>query len=234
MTNSSHDRQRPSLFDVLTRLVVPSLGLGATLVAQHRGNRLLIWILTITVLVSLVVSFGPWLIDAVLKLALAKHDARVAKRRFPEFRTIVADFGKLLSAEHSIHDVVLAEVFSGHYRDFDQILGIPEKEVFTTWWHSFNRTVNSMPASLSALLAMESEFRSLIDYYASRCIGPVFDLRSVNFNERLVNSPKGKLNLFRERFMHFLDAYEQYLKNLENAFAEPRVRALDIERPQTL
>jgi len=226
----------PSVFEVITKLVVPGLALAATLVAQFRGQRLLIWILSATVLVSLGVSFGPWLTAQLRALVLGMLDERIVRSRFTDFRALVRDFGKFVSGDssHTLHGVVSSEVFSNHYRNFAAAIDLPDSELLSAWWHCFNATVQGIQPSRQTFAALQREFAGLINYYHSRCIGPVFGLRSLNFQEWLLKAPKGKLNLFRERYLRFLDDYEEYLKSLQGSFFKLRVTVVNLERPEAL
>ncbi len=211
-----HEAAKPSGFDVLTKLVLPVLSLIALIVAQlqQRQSTVLLGLLGLAFL-SIAVGFYPALKTRTNSWIQNRRSEQQARQRFSEFRKFVRQFGAFVDTgpNDTLHYIVASELCRNNMTDFGK-LGIPIIGLFNGFWYHFNFRVEHQKPSLVGLRQAVQEFGNLVGTYNNNCVVIVFERLPHDVQASLTPQVKSSLNAFQQRFVHFLQGYQQFLKDL--------------------
>ncbi len=224
-------------FDLLSRVIVPVLSLGASIFALKKDQPSLAWALIGVLVLSLVVSFySRFTVWARGKLN-EWSDARVLGEDLPAFRRFLSRFGEFVdfptALGQSLHNLTLSVVFNGSMSDFDRLHMLPV-DFFKGYCYHLSQRTGGRRLTCEALPEAISELNMLVSDYIRYCIDPVFERFPQDMRPLLTERAKRELNSFRERFVRFLDDYSEYLKKLEASLRKPRIQGYYLPRPKPL
>ncbi len=227
--------RKPTIFEVLSTLIVPGLSLVAAIVALQRDQRIIAWVLLGVLLLSFAVGFYPLVKTPFQEYLSEMRDEKLARKAFPEFRKFVRDFEQFVSprAGETLHVIVQSEVCGSNTTNYDRF-GLPPVRLFHDWWRHLSPRVGGKRVSLPDFERFVLEFNDLISDFSSDCVRRIFGQFPDDLRPSLNDRAKGSLEAFRERFVRFLDAYRDYLKGLEESLRKPRIQARYFERPKPL
>lgn len=207
--------QRPSPFDFLTKLLIPGLALVALIVAQLQDQRTLSWVLLGFLIAALAIGFYQPL-KGRLKFRINRwRDERRARRFFPELRKFSHRFREFVDTGRSdtLHYIALHELNRSNTSEFVK-LGLPSVGLFNGFSYHFTTRIENQEVSLTGLLQSVLEFNHLISSYTTECVLLMFDRLPQDLRSALRPELKSSLNSFQQRFVRFLDDYEEFLREL--------------------
>ena len=228
--------RKPTTFDVLTKLIVPLLTLVAVVIAQLQRQRLFFWVLLGVLLLSLALGFYPSLKALVRERIQDWQDGRAAKRAFPEFKRFLRRFGEFADLPHSRTDTLHAILLETCYRnstDFEKFR-VAAAELFHDPSKQLIGRIERRPANLANLQDGMEELGLLVGLYGRYCLDPIFERLPQELRPLVTDRTKSSLESFRERFVRFLDDYDEYLTRLDESFTRPRVEPHYFPRPKPL
>ena len=220
---------KPTTFEILTKLILPALGLVALIIAQLQQQRTLLWALLAFVLLSLATAFLP---SKIRHRVRERRDERVARRAFPEFKRFLRQFGEFVDYGRSdcLHEIAFRELCQNRSDVFDRLRIVPVHLFNGFWWYLRARNERETRNLLDSI----QEFNHLVISYCTSCTQPIFDRFPEDLRPLLTPQVRASLESFRERFVGFLDDYSEYLKNLDDSFSTPRIRSYYFPRPKPL
>lgn len=222
--DEKQEATKPSAFDVLTKLVLPALSFTALIVAQlQQRQSALLWGLLGFAFLSLVVGFYPAVRTGSKAWIHNRRAEQQARQRFSEFRKFVRQFGAFVDTgpNDTLHYIVASELCRNNMTDFGK-LGIPTIGLFNGFWYHFNLRVEQQGPSLAGLRQAIQEFGNLVGAYDNNCVVVVFERLSHEVQTSLTPQVRSSLNAFQQRFVHFLQGYQQFLKDLVESGLIPR------------
>lgn len=195
------DVQKPSLFEVLTRLLLPALSLVAFIVAQIRGQTIR-WPLLAFIFLFIAVAFLSPLKAMIRRRLLERQKKNLAQHLFADLQGLVSHFGKFIASNsaETLHAVL--------QREAAFILGemhVPNAELVYYPWYYLNDRLQRQPKTLPEFLGYLTELDSLVRGYINHYLFPVFDRMPEYIREKLSGSALRELAVFREQFVNFLN-----------------------------
>jgi len=215
---------KPSTFDVLTKLVLPALSFTALIVAQlQQRQSTLLWGLLGFGVLSFAVGFYPAIRARARAWIQACRSEREARRRFCEFRKFVRQFGEFVNNQtnDTLHSIVTSELCRNNQTELTK-LGIPGIGLFNGFWYHFNVRVEQQNPNLVGLQQAIQEFGNLVASYNHNCVVMVFERLPHDVQSSVTPQIRSSLNAFQQRFVHFLQGYAQFLKDLLDSGVIPR------------
>ncbi len=230
------DVTKPSGFDLLSKLVLPALSLIPLIVAQlKQQQRAILWGLLGFAFLSLAVGFYPGLKTRTKAWIQVQRAEKEAWRRFSEFRKFVRQFGEFVSTQtnDTLHYIVSSELCRSNMSDFEK-LGLPTVGLFSGFWYHFNLRVEQQKPSLAGLRQAIQEFGNLVGTYNNNCVVMVFERLPHDVQASLTPQVKSSLNAFQQRFVRFLQSYQEFLKDLVESGVIPRESHVYFSYPKPL
>lgn len=224
---------KPTAFDILTRLILPVALLA---IAQQQQERLVqFWALIAIALLSGIAGFYQIGVQQIRKWVNKLHDRGFAKRTFPKLRRFVHRLGELLDAgrNDTLEYVARDQLCRSNAARFEELRMIP-LDLFHGFWHDLNSRIEKQTPNLDNLVQSVTELRNLVNSYNRYCVGPVFDRFPEGLRELLTDEVKSALESFRERFLRFLEDYDEYAKELEDSLRTVRLQTYYVGRPKPL
>ncbi len=215
---------KPSGFDLLSKLVLPALSLIALIVAQLKQQQTaILWGLLSFAFLSIAVGFYPRIKTRTEAWIQVQRGEKEAWRRFSEFRKYVRQFGEFSGAQtnDTLHYIVSSELCRNNMSDFGK-LGLPTVGFFNGFWYHFNLRVEQQKPSLAGLRQAIQEFGNLVGTYNNNCVVIVFERLPQDVQASLTPQVKSSLNAFQQRFVRFLQSYQEFLKDLVESGVIPR------------
>ena len=229
--------RKPTVFDVLTKLVIPGLSLVAVIITALQQQRVFSWVLLGVFLLSLAVGFYPWVRARLNRSVGERRDERVARKAFAEFRKFVRRFAEFAAAPHSrtdtLHAIALEELCAGNYANLKKLCVVPA-EVFQPFSLQLRSRVEQQEGNLPNLVDGLEELSLLVRSYTQYCVESIFGQFPPDLRPLLTDKAKSSLESFRERYVVFLDDYSKYLETLEESFSRARVESHYFPRPKPL
>lgn len=249
---------KPTAFDYLTKLILPVLALVALILTRSEKQTALTWGLLGFAFLSLLAGFYPQLASWVKKQARSDRDERIAKRAFPELKKLIYRFGEFVgSRSDTLHSIVQSEV-CGNNQDMATRLGLPNIQIFQGFWTTVSARAAVERPTLATFKGTVTALNMLVALYNNHCMYVVFDRFPQELRwqvsglpkhveeqvdwERMGQKPPGQLaeparrslEGCRERFNAFLDAYENFLRSLDERFIERHIPSRSFPRVKPL
>lgn len=227
---------KPTTFDVLTKLVVPVLALVAVVVAQIQQQRVFSWVLLGVLLLFLAIGFYPSLKALGRERIHDWQDGRAAKRAFPEFKRFLRRFAEFADLPHSRTDTlhaILLETCNRNSTEFEKFR-VTAAELFHAFSKQLTTRIERQPANLANLQDGVEELALLVRSYGQYCVEPIFERLPHELRPLLTDRPKSSLESFRERYVRFLDDFDEYVTRLDESFSRPRIEPHYFPRPKPL
>lgn len=208
--------KKPTPFDLLTKLIIPGLALAAVIVAQLQQQQRMVWALVAVFFASLAFYLYSPVRDVVTRGVNRVRDDRATTRALPEFRRFVRTFGEFVDLPTHRIDTLDALVFSELCQNNSgnlEKLRLAPSSPFSKWCHYLKARVEQEKGDFSTFRDTMSEFNYLVSLYAQHCVMPIFERFPQELRHLLTARAKSSLESFRERFVRFLDNYEDFRKN---------------------
>lgn len=228
--------RKPTTFDVLTKLIVPLLTLVAVVIAQLQRQRLFFWALLGVLLLFLALGFYPSLKALVRERMQNWQDGRAAKRAFPEFKRFLRRFSEFADLPYSRTDTlhaILLETCNRNSTEFEKFR-VAAAELFHDLSQQLAARVERRPANLPNLRDGVQDLGLLVRLYSRYCVEPIFERLPQDLRPLLTDRAKSNVESFRERFVRFLDDYDEYVTRLDESFSRPRIEPHYFPRPKPL
>lgn len=226
------EHPNPTAFDILTRLVLP---IALVVIAGSQEQRFRFLALLVLALLSLVIGFYHIGVRQVRNQLNKLHDRRFARRTFPKFRRFVHRLGELLDTTRSdtLEYVARERLCRSNAAHFESLRMVP-LDLFNGFWHDLDSRIDKQKLSLGNFVQSASELRNLVNSYNRYCVSPVFERLPQELSELLTDEARSSLGSLRERFVRFLEDYDEYAKELEESLRTVHLRAFYISRPKPL
>ena len=228
--------RKPTTFDVLTKLVVPLVALVAVIIAQLQQQRLFFWVVLGVLLLFLALGFYPSLKALVRERMQNWQDGRTAKRAFPEFKRFLRRFSEFADLPYSRTDTlhaILLETCNRNSTEFEKFR-VTAAELFHDFSKQLTARIERQPTNPANLRDGMEELGLLVRSYGRYCVEPIFERLPQELRPLLTDRAKSSLESFRERFVRFLDDYDQYVTRLDESFSRPRIEPHYFPRPKPL
>jgi hypothetical protein len=222
---------KPSGFDFLTKLVVPALSLVAVIIAQlQQQQRAVLWGLLGFAFLSLAAGFYPAVKTRSKTWIHTRRGKQVARQRFPEFKKFVRQFGEFvdMGRNDTLHYIISSELYQGNVAELGK-LGLPTVGLFNGFWYHFNLRIDRMKPSLADQTILE--FYNLVGSYNNTCAIVAFERLP---QASLTPQVRSSLNAFQQRFVPFLEGYQEFLKDLVEAGVIPSESPIYFAHPKPL
>jgi len=148
------------------------------------------------------------------------QDGRVARHAFAELKRFHARFGEFLdtSRNDTLEEILRQTGYRFHSQASANLQTVPQHVLQGFWFHQRGR-LTSHGANLHTFLMSLRELTDLVHYYLDCHVRPVFDEPSEELERLLLAATETRKELvaFRERFVRFLDDYEEYLQRLSTS-----------------
>jgi hypothetical protein len=207
--------RRMSLFEYVAKVLVPILGILATIVGALRGVRTitLLGLIGVTAF-SLVLGLLPMMNTVIGRSMNHVRDRRAARLYLPQLRTLAHQFQDFVNGSrsdtlHYISDNFLCE---GHGQKMAK-LAMPSMAAWTERAILFSRKLDRQKPNYSELQVDVLEFYDMVGTYDSLCAGIIVERLPA---ELAAMTPRAKSNLgaFQQRFERFLWDAERLLKDI--------------------
>lgn len=227
--------QKPSAFDIAAKLLLPALSLAAFILVQQTGRQTsLMWALLGLTILFVVIGFYPTLRIKIRARSERAENERKAKDAIPQFRNFVRRFGEFVSTLRSdtLHSL-LGEAGRAPGQSAP-VPTIPEIGLWYDFWFHFAQRIERQRLGLVDFQFALSEFYSLVGLYDTMCVIRIFNDSRPEFRAGLTDTTKSDLNSFQQRFMAFLIAYENFLKELVESRPAFQKLPRDFSHPKPL
>lgn len=229
------NQPRRTIFEVITKLVLPALLVFAYVVTLLHDERRLAWVLAVLVSLSLAISFSPAAVRWDKIRALLRRDELAARQAFPELRKFVGEFDQFVNRQRgdTLHYVVQSDVSAGHV-DAITKLGMPNIDIFASILYNLRERAGKPKPTTVDLKYTNSELNTLIASYNDYCMNAVFELLPQEIRSQLTDRAKRNLEACRERFNEFLNDRSRYVKHFDESFAARYGLRREFHRPKPL
>jgi len=235
--NQAEDPVKRTSFELLTQLILPSLSALAAMVALLKDQPRLAWLLFALVFLSMLLSFfgrfGAW----VRRVRSRRQDRRVSRRASPEALKFLSKFGRFIGypadAGDTLHTTLINGLCNPNGIGLDR-LGVLPIAFLHDFCYSIQTRLNRPRPAPDILWDAIFDFSQVIKYYCCNCTDPIFARLPKDVAPLLTPSLRSNLESFRERFVYFLDRYEEYLNDLQKASGRKEVIGHHFPRPQPL
>jgi len=211
--------RKPTVFEVVTKLIFPVLSLVALILGQinDRLARFQWALLSLTVLFA-VIAFYPFVGS---KLAIWKRFAEgrwAVRNALPRLKALVRSFGEFVDARRAdtFHYIVHSRLFGGNASTASR-LPMPDIDLWGGLCEFYRMTIDGHSPNTEEFLNLVMEFHFLVTKYNNCCLAPVFVRLPPDLRERLTPEVKSDLNAFQQRFMLFLRDYETFSQDLADS-----------------
>lgn len=211
-SNKKHTAR--TTFEVVTKLVIPTLSLVAFILLSKNEHpteaRLLLGLAVLSVCISLYPSVEQNLSDRWEH----KKDRRTVIAELPTFRAFVKRFGAFVNRQTSdtLHYIISSDYLQSRQ---NPDLKIPDLSIWFGYWEFFAKRRD--PRTVEEFREAIMEFHFLVGSYANHCVAAVFERPPANWPYEMNPAVKGKLNLFQQKFARFLDEYHEFTTALSES-----------------
>jgi hypothetical protein len=224
--------QKPSLFDVLSRVVLPiALALVATV--QPSSTRSVGF--AVLAAFALLLSFSKPIFSFAQDLGKRLSDGRAARRLSPAFRQLVSQFGDFVNPNRgSLESLVEREYY---HRDSAHVnaLRLAPNQIFLNTWKHLHERVQRSHSDRNVFLQHVEELLSLVNDYARYSLDPIYDNPPLEFLESLRPHSRSDLEDFRERFVSYRDRLAAFVQDAAQAISVGEsLKGHYISRPKPL
>jgi hypothetical protein len=209
---------KPSSFEIVTKLLLPALALAALILGQIKGSppRFQWALLGLT---AVLVVFGFLYAPVAEKRRQWReqaHDIRASAYALPELRRLARTFAEFVDngRADTLHYIVANDLCQ-HKPELLAQLSIPPLALFNQPSVYFSQRASRHLAKARELQWTMMEFHWLVGSYCTFCVADVFNRFPKDLEPALTPQVKGSLNEFQQRFAAFLSEYEAFVKNLE-------------------
>jgi hypothetical protein len=218
--------QKTAASDYLARLVVPSLGIIATIVVSLRGMPTSIeWGLIGVTVLSLILGFLPVMRSVFERVVDRMRDRRAVHVHHPQLRALAHRFEDFVngSRQDTLHYTCDSFLCEGHGQKIEK-LGMPNMAAWSGRSELFSRRLDHQKPSFTSLRGDVLEFYDIVGTYNNLCVAAVFDRLPAELMAGMTPRAKRNLGAFQQRFVRFLSDAEQVLKNI--GAARPALKRL--------
>lgn len=232
-------QQQPSLFELVTRLVLP-IGFLVAAILQFQDQRGWFW-----GLIGLAfVSFLLGLYHPVIKPALGniKHwrarrrDRRRIREASSEFASFVQRLGSFVDRERSGTDDQLGEIVERRIRKENiadvKTLGITDERIFRGFWERLHRRLEDGTPEPDRIVTAVEEFNHLFNQFLQETAMPIFDQLPQTVQADLSDRAKQDLNEYRERLLRLRDTYDDFATDFAESLETYNLGAPYLPRPK--
>ena len=226
-----------SLFEWLSQIVIPLLGLGATIATVVKDQRRIAVLLAFATILSFAVGATPRIIGRWRRFRERVRADTVAKAVWPELVRLVGIFGQFLDGNRSdtLHGIVMQ--FSSPERvAIAQVLRqedfVPASVLYGPWKQLNDLASNTRDAA--HLQRTTEQFTWLVGTYNQYVIQPVFRRAVQGIREHLTPQLRQELTPCRDGLTRFLDDYEALLARTNAQFGNALVAAATFPRIPSL
>lgn len=232
--NSAQPRPNggPTVFKILTAVAIPIAAM--VIAALLQKNRTVFWAVLGFGLISLLIGSYPLIRPKAQAAAQRRHEKKIVRQRFPEFRKYLLRFGDFVDNRTSdtLHFICRSDLCGNVSTSLDSLHTTPA-EVFAVSWSYLNERMQALPRP-AAFRSAVRELNSLVALYSTYCIQPIFESFPAALRPALTDNVKAKLEDFRERFVGFQERYFEYLKELDAALGGDSTLIQYFFRPKRL
>jgi len=210
-----------SLFDYVTRLVLPGLSLLAVILKKDMQPSMS-WALLAFMVFSLAVGFYHPAAASLRLWSERREDRRVARKAFPELRKFVHRFEEFIDNQFQVgmlYYIAQCDVCDGDGLRY-QALRLPDLSVWRAFWKNLADRLDRMDmkrASISELRHELTAFFDIVGTYNNECVSLLFDRLPQNDRNALTPNAKSSLNSFQQRFTNFIQEYKNFAKDLSES-----------------
>ena len=210
--------KKPSLFDVITKLLLPALTLAAFVLGQIKGvSQRIEWTLlgATVILVAFGFAFAP-VAAKIRQMRERSRDVCATRDALPELKRLARTFSEFVSngRQDTLQAIYQAELCQ-HRGDLLAVLPIQQFSLWYSFAHFFNLRVERHSPDPHELQTTLQEFHSLVGSYNNCCVTPIFERFPDQLQSALTPRVRSSLNGFQLRFVLFLKEYEDFVKQLE-------------------
>ena len=223
---------KPTAFDILTRAVLP---IALVAFAQQQEQPVRFWALIALAFLIAMIGFYHIGVKQIRKWVNKLHDRRFAEKTFPRFRRLVQRLGELLDTTRidTLEYIARERLCRSNTARFEELQMVP-LDLFGGFWRDLDSRVEKQQPNLGNLMQSTSELHNLVSSYNRHCVGPVFDGFPEKMRELLTDEAKSVLESFRERFVRFLEDFDEYTNDLQGSLRTVFVQSYYINRPRPL
>jgi hypothetical protein len=235
------DSPKRGFFEWFTQLLVPLAALVATIavIFQQKPRTIALSLIGVAFL-SLLISEGPKANRSFKQWKVRRRQQAVSATAFEDLKGRIHKFEQLASTRRNdtLYLIVYNNLCQSSPADFDNLHLVPPLLFFEFWEHLRNRVDATKPSSV-ALGATILEFNSFVGHYCRYLACPLYDRMPSKLSPEMLNvyirqGVEKDLIQFRERFVRFLDDYEDFLKETDRRLPFPLNAGYYFERPKPL
>jgi hypothetical protein len=230
------DSPKRSFFEFVTLVIVPLVATIASIVQQKQ--RTVALILAAVAVLSLLISGAPKVKRWFKQWRLRRKERAVSAMAFEDLRGRIHKFEQFASARRNdtLYLIVFNNLCQSSQADFDNLHLAPPM-LFCEFWEHLRNRVDVAEPSFDALGATILEFNSFVGNYCRYLVCPLYDRVPSKLSPEMLNvyirqGVEKDLIQFRERFVRFLDGYEDFLKDTDRRLPCPLNPGYFFDRPR--
>lgn len=223
--------QKPSPFEVLTKLLLPALSLTAFILAELRGQQKLLRPLLGLVFVFVVIGFWPSIWGWILKWTSKVQQRRLARELVPELRRLAETMVQFI--DPSFRRGSINSVLSEENPQFINQINLPTLDLFYGPWSQLTRRLSHAIGTTAEFVDAALELDSLIRSYLTYCVLAVFDRMPDAVRTSLSAAARRELAVHRENIVLYLREYVEFYAKVRALLPES-VAAMDFRIPRPL
>lgn len=231
-SDAQDHRQKPPLFDWLTRFVVPVLSLIMASLEERRELALaFVGFGALVMLLQLAAPSVSW----VRRRKRQRNDRITTAHLRPELTRLVERFAGLVNPQsnETLHHILQSVVYP-HDPDKLVLLGLPHIRLLETSCRHFTASLDGPTEEPRVLAQRLSDFSDLIADYQGYCVRPVFETFPVELRKALTPDARTALESFREKYVSFREAHEDFEKRAAALLSTVSIRPMYFDRPKPL
>jgi hypothetical protein len=217
-TANAPAQKKPTLFDVITKLLLPSLTLAAFVLGQIKGvSPRIEWALFTGTIVLAMFGFAFVPLSAkVRRMREQSRDTKATLDALPELTRLARTFSEFVSngRQDTLQAIYQAELCQ-HRGDLLAVLPIQQFSIWYRLAHFFDLRVERLTSDPRELQTALQEFHNLVGSYSNCYVTPIFERFPDQLKSALTPRVRSSLNGFQLRFVLFLKEYEDFVKQLE-------------------
>jgi hypothetical protein len=223
-----------SLFELLLQVGVPAT---VSIVLVFRQERSVALGLVAAIFLSLGISFAPAVIRAIRRAGLDRKEKLTITKAQEDLNRHIRKFEHLVSTRtaNNLHHIVTDSLCQNNAANYAGLFSAPAT-LFSDLEEQLISRMNERKPSFKALRDSIWEFTFIVSEFSRQFVCPVYEnvprklstetLRS--YNTHVQND----LIQFRERYIAFLDAYADFLRDLDQTLPRPIQLGYFFERPK--
>jgi len=234
-SNFSSSRSPKSAFDWITKGVIPLLSLIALILAQLKDQKQFQVPLLVLLSIFVVAGFGPWLYSRSRKAWDRGRDGSLADDYTERIRSLAAQFGDFIASNRTdtLHAILQNEIFS-HDSGAYQKVRLPSRELYEPFWRNLTFRCKRPARSLEDFAANVRELSTLVTSFHNNVVLQLFNYSDNNFRAALGERNRSDLNAFRERYMLFANAYNEFGRASRGKFKTVQLDVYELTHPKPI